>query len=52
MIARLETITGDEIEICLKSGHDMLPKIEDVLRLGFDPADAFVFDKKTGARHL
>lgn len=41
---------GDELEICLKSGKDTLPALDDTLRLGFDAATAFVFRKDTGER--
>lgn len=41
---------GDDLEICLKGGKDMLPEIDSTLMLGFDPASAFVFQKDTGER--
>ncbi len=50
------TIVGSDqgaahgLEICLKANQQMLPKVEDTLQLGFDPAKAFVFRKDTGER--
>lgn len=41
---------GDDLEICLKTGKDVLPEIDDTLRLGFDASTAFVFRKDTGER--
>ncbi|WP_112321347.1 sn-glycerol-3-phosphate ABC transporter ATP-binding protein UgpC [Oceanibium sediminis] len=43
---------GDDLEICLKGPQDLLPEMETVLRLGFDPSAAFVFRKDTGERLL
>jgi sn-glycerol 3-phosphate transport system ATP-binding protein len=40
------------LEICLKSEQQMLPNIDSMLTLEFDPAEAFVFDKETGERLL
>ncbi len=41
---------GDELEICLKGGKEMLPSLDESLQLSFDPATAFVFRKDTGER--
>ena len=41
---------GEELEICLKADQSVLPEIEQSLTLGFDPANAFVFEKDTGKR--
>ena len=41
---------GDDLEICLKAGKDVLPALDDTLRLGFDASTAFVFRKETGER--
>lgn len=41
---------GDELEICLKGDKDMLPELDGILTLGFDPATSFVFRKDTGER--
>jgi len=41
---------GDELEICLKGGKEMLPALDANLKLGFDASTAFVFRKDTGER--
>ena len=41
---------GDELEICLKGDKSMLPALDSALKLGFDPATAFVFRTDTGER--
>jgi len=41
---------GNSTEICLKSGQETLPAINEVLELGFDVSQAFVFRKDTGER--
>ncbi|MFK7869171.1 MAG: sn-glycerol-3-phosphate import ATP-binding protein UgpC [Roseobacter sp.] len=49
-VAGAKNEAGDPQEICLKAAHTLLPAAEDTLRLGFDPADALVFDATTGKR--
>ncbi len=49
----LEGTTGDgneELEICLKVDQTTHPDIDETIKLGFDPAQAFVFEKETGKR--
>lgn len=49
----LQGTTGDgdeELEICLKTDQATHPDIDQIIKLGFEPAQAFVFDKETGAR--
>jgi sn-glycerol 3-phosphate transport system ATP-binding protein len=41
---------GDAVEICLKTGQDLLPAHGAMLKLRFDPAHAFVFRKDNGER--
>jgi sn-glycerol 3-phosphate transport system ATP-binding protein len=41
---------GEPLEICLKGSQSMLPRADEKLTLGFDPATAFVFRKDTGER--
>ncbi|MEM1074760.1 MAG: sn-glycerol-3-phosphate ABC transporter ATP-binding protein UgpC [Pseudomonadota bacterium] len=41
---------GDPLEVCLKAQQSVRPEPDTLMRLGFDPADAFVFDAVTGAR--
>ena len=41
---------GDELDICMKAGKDMLPDLDSNLTLNFDPSTAFVFRKDTGER--
>ena len=41
---------GDPLELCLKAPQSLLPAMGDTLTLGFDPNDAFVFRKDSGAR--
>ncbi len=43
---------GEEQEICVKAGQDLLPAHGENLRFSFDPASAFVFDRATGERLL
>jgi sn-glycerol 3-phosphate transport system ATP-binding protein len=43
---------NEELEACLKADKEMLPALEDSLKLGFDPSAAFVFRKDTGERLL
>lgn len=49
----LEGTTGDggeELEICLKADQTTHPEIEETIKLGFDQAQAFVFEKESGKR--
>ncbi|MEM9583724.1 MAG: sn-glycerol-3-phosphate ABC transporter ATP-binding protein UgpC [Pseudomonadota bacterium] len=41
---------GTDLEICLKGDKELLPEVDSMLTLGFDPAAAFVFRKDTGER--
>ena len=41
---------GEPLEMCLKGAQSLLPKPDERLRLGFDPAAAFVFRKDSGER--
>ena len=41
---------GDAQEMCLKASHDLLPGIDEKMKLAFNPDDAFVFEKDTGTR--
>lgn len=41
---------GDELDICMKAGKDMLPDLDSNLTLNFDSSTAFVFRKDTGER--
>lgn len=41
---------GEALEICLKGSKEMIPEIDSILNLGFDPTTAFVFRKDTGER--
>ncbi len=41
---------GDALEICLKGDKNVLPSLDSVLKLSFDPSTAFVFRKDTGER--
>lgn len=43
---------GDPLEMCFKAEKTVLPEVESRLRLGFDPAAAFVFRTDTGERLL
>jgi sn-glycerol 3-phosphate transport system ATP-binding protein len=42
--------TGDPQELCLKAVQTLLPRPDERLSLGFDPAQALVFRRDTGAR--
>ncbi|MFK7761721.1 MAG: sn-glycerol-3-phosphate ABC transporter ATP-binding protein UgpC [Roseobacter sp.] len=46
------TDAGDPLEICFKASQTMLPQVDEKLRLGFDPSQAFVFRMDTGERLL
>ncbi|MEQ3710665.1 MAG: sn-glycerol-3-phosphate ABC transporter ATP-binding protein UgpC [Tateyamaria sp.] len=41
---------GDVQEICLKASQSLLPGLDEKMTLAFNPEDAFVFEKDTGAR--
>ena len=41
---------GEPQEICLKAPQSMLPRPDETLQLGFDPAATFVFNRTTGER--
>jgi len=43
---------GEELEVCLKGGKDLMPEADSALQLAFDPASAFVFRQDTGERLL
>jgi len=41
---------GDDLELCYKADHSVLPDIESSLTLGFDAARAMVFKASSGER--
>jgi len=49
-VSGVSSDTGDAQEICLKASHALLPGLDEKMKLAFNPEDAFVFEKDTGAR--
>ncbi len=45
----LDAEAGD-LEFCFKAEQDQHPEPDDVLKIGFDPAQAFVFERASGKR--
>lgn len=49
-IMNSENTNSEETEFCFKTGQEVMPELESMLKLGFDADKALVFDKETGER--